>query len=368
MRLGIDARLAFQTGVGVHIRNLLINLQSLLPDAWQVFIFSRPGDIGKLRTIMNTTDNISFIPADAQWHSFSEQTKFLVQLYQTKLDLMHFTYFSYPVLYKKKFIITLHDLIPYDFKTGKASTKNFFIYEAKHRIYKYLIRQAVFNSEHIFTPSRTVANDIVAKFKVKRSKITIVYGGVDKELLEVLNNIEAKSKNYFLYVGNFYPHKNVRFLIDSFLSAKISDKLYLVGPDDFFSAKIKTSYAKEILKGRLVFKHNLSVKQLALLYKQAKALVFPSLAEGFGLPVIEAFSADVPVIASDIKVFKELFGSSIFYFNPKNKNDLANILRTFDKIDNSLVTKKLSKAKKLLTKYSFANLAKKVVNIYKKVI
>ncbi len=101
MRLGIDARLAFQTGVGVHIRNLLINLQSLLPDAWQVFIFSRPGDIGKLRTIMNTTDNISFIPADAQWHSFSEQTKFLVQLYQTKLDLMHFTYFSYPVLYKK---------------------------------------------------------------------------------------------------------------------------------------------------------------------------------------------------------------------------------------------------------------------------
>ncbi|GIW62484.1 MAG: glycosyl transferase [Patescibacteria group bacterium] len=364
MRLGIDARLAFQTGVGVHIRNMLYYLQNYTSTTWQVFVYSRSSEVDRLKKFI-TADNFRFIPADFNWHSFSEQSKFLIRLYQDNLNLMHFTYFSFPVLYKRNFLITLHDLIPYNFKTGKASTKNFIVYEIKYRMYKFLIKNAVTNSKHIFVPSKTVADEICDKFNISENKLSVIYGGVDKEFLDCLDNTNTvETKNYFLYVGNFYPHKNVDFLIKCFLKAKTNSKLVLVGPDDYFSASIESKYAEAILKGRLIFKHNLPVSELVYFYKQAKALIFPSLSEGFGLPVIEAFSAGLPVIASKIPVFEELYKDSLFYFDPRVDESLIKIIKTFDKIDTKQKTKKLKKGEKLLVRYNFANLANKVFKVY----
>ena len=132
-KIGIDARLYFQTGVGTYLQNLLFYLDKKDPKKEIYYIYLRRQDATKVRF---KSKNIIKRIADQKWHSFSEQISFLALLIKDNLDLMHFTYFSYPIFYWKKFIATVHDTTPLLFKTGKASTKNQFIYQIKHFIYK----------------------------------------------------------------------------------------------------------------------------------------------------------------------------------------------------------------------------------------
>src|SRR3989344_6867533 len=134
-RIGIDARLYYQTGVGVYLRNLLYYLNKINPKNLRFIVHVLKKDYNKLN---KEHSNISFKGVNARWHTFSEQTLFLFDILKDNLDLMHFTYFSFPVLYPKKYISTVHDTTPLNYKTGKASTKSTFIYNFKHSIFKQM--------------------------------------------------------------------------------------------------------------------------------------------------------------------------------------------------------------------------------------
>src|SRR3990167_4745149 len=106
-KIGIDARLYRQTGVGTYLQNFLhyLDEQRLAKNLFYVYLMAE--DFDKL-TFRNK--NIVKRKADFRWHTFSEQLGFLLLLYRDNLDLMHFTYFSYPILYLKKFVATAHDV------------------------------------------------------------------------------------------------------------------------------------------------------------------------------------------------------------------------------------------------------------------
>src|SRR5258708_5042379 len=121
MRVGIDARLWNETGIGRYIRNLVKYLQ-VVDQQNEYILFVRARDYENIKyQISNIKWKITI--ADVHWHTFEEQVKLLWILYKEKLDLMHFPYFSVPVFYTGKFIVTIHDLILYHYPTGKASTK-----------------------------------------------------------------------------------------------------------------------------------------------------------------------------------------------------------------------------------------------------
>ncbi len=364
MRLGIDARLIFQTGVGVYIRNLLHYLPKYLPEDWRVFVYLLKKDYNKI----TLSSRYILRPVSGRWHTLSEQTAFLLDIWRDRLDLMHFTYFSFPVFYKRNFLITLHDLIPLKYKTGRASSKSKFIYEFKHKAYSYLVSYAADKALRILTPSRTVGGEISRFFPKAKGKIEIVYNGLDYRFDQISKKFskDAKRFDYFLYVGNFYPHKNVEFLIESFLELNIKSKLILAGPDDFFADRLKKNFAKALLKGKIEFRHNLDLKRLVYLYLRAKALVHPSLDEGFGLPVLEALSLGTPVLASDIKVFRELFGDFLYFFDPLSKESLQKqLLKFLSLLDEKKSFIKTSDAKNLLKKYNFKTQIRKVADMYK---
>lgn len=158
-------------------------------------------------------------------------------------------------------------------------------------------------------------------------------------------------KPYFLYVGNAYPHKNLEILIKA-----TPITLVLVGKEDFFYKRLPRN------KNTIYF-GEATEEKLQNFYKNAVALIFPSLMEGFGLPGLEAMAAGAPVVCSDIPIFHEIYGDAALYFDPKNPQDISGKLQTI--ITDKKVAKSLvEKGKLQVKKYSWKEMAKKTLQAY----
>ncbi len=361
-KIGIDARLYYQTGVGVYLRNLLSFLQRMAPKDIVFYVYLMREDVDKIKF-----ENKNFIKRGVtyKWHSFEEQFDFGRKLYEDNLDLTHFTYFSYPITYKGKFIATVHDTTPLLYKTGRASTKNQLVYEVKHFFFRIVLSSQVRNASLIITPSLSVKKQLVKTYGSHLAKKIIpIYEGVNQELLGLEENGSLKSrfnKDFFIYVGNFYPHKNVERLVRAFAKIKKDIQLILVGPDDYFSAHLIQLIKKLNQQKRITIYTNPTKEDLIFFYKHALALINPSLSEGFGLPQIEAAYFNLPIIASNIDVFKEILKKNYLSFDPYKEEDIVG------KINRFLETRPKFDYREVLKDCSFEQMAKETLKIYQRV-
>ncbi len=219
MKIGIDARLWSETGVGRYIRNLVYNL-AVIDKANDYVLFMRSSDADKFKAPSNSVGRQSsrfrVVPVDIRWHTLDEQLKLPQILYKENLDLMHFPYFSIPVGYKRPFVITIHDLIINHFPTGKASKLPLYLYQLKRLGYDYVVKNAVSKAQKIIVPLNAVKEDLIETLGVEQEKITITHEGFDEKIQKKDNNQIVDNTKYFLYVGNAYPHKNLDRLIKAF--------------------------------------------------------------------------------------------------------------------------------------------------------
>lgn len=363
-KIGIDARLYFQTGVGVYVRNLLHYLQLLDTSKFEFFIYILEKDKNNIKFLQ---PNFHLRVVNSKWHTLSEQVVFLAELYKDNLDLMHFTYFSHPILYKRPCIATIHDTILLQLKTGKASTQNSLLYELKHKAFSLALSSQVKHARQIITPTNEIKKQLISIYGEKYvKKIQPLYEGVNFELVDAEESPKLAynpEKPFFIYVGNFYPHKNVESLIEAFKDVDPTYELILIGPDDFFSKRIVELVHTRGLQERVIFKHNISNQELKWYYKHALALIHPSRSEGFGLPLIEASYFKCPVIASDIAVFKELLGTAYWSFNPESIGDITKKIKDFikDKAGHTL-----KEQKNPLHAYSFEKMTQEILSLYEK--
>ncbi len=151
---------------------------------------------------------------------------------------------------------------------------------------------------------------------------------------------------YFLYVGNAYPHKNLETLIRSAILAGVN--IVYVGKDDYFYRKLH------------IIPKTVNDSELANLYANAEALVFPSLMEGFGLPALEALAHGCPVIVSDIPVFHEILGDVPKYFDPHDEEALAECLKNPPQRSNLFQ----EKIKRIVQRYSWQKMGKETLSVY----
>lgn len=319
-KLLIDARLLYQTGVGTYLKNLLHYVPHFIDEQIEIHV------------LLRNIDNASVLPSgmyihttDITWHTLNEQLLLSDYIDSLNMDLVHYPYFSYPVFAKTKFIATIHDIIPLLYKTGKASTRHPLIYAIKHKALQYSLSRQLKNSELIITPSKSTKEQLLSYFGSKYdNKIIPIYEGVSHELL----NIQPKKpknlqlKNYYMIIGNANPHKNIEFVLKDWDSKK---NLVLVGPKNNFSHEL-SHYASPNIQ----FLHFLASEELAYVYLHAKALIQPSLCEGFGLPLLEASLFGKSVIASKIPVFDELLNENYIAFSPYDKQSLYSALENFE--------------------------------------
>lgn len=361
-KIGIDVRLWSETGIGRYIRNLVENLV-LLDSNCEFVLFARSKEFDDIKRLISNSQNFQIIKADITWHSVAEQVEFPRLLNKYNLDLMHFPYFSVPLMYKKPFIVTVHDLIINHFPTGRATTLPMPIYFAKKVGYSFVLKSAIKNSKKILVPSMSTKQEILDHYPVSDQKVVVTPEGVDKTILDFKPSIFKEKNPYFLYVGNAYPHKNIETLIDAFLifSEKHPEyKLRFVGKKDFFYDRLMRKVTNENIE----FMGYVSDIELAKLYKNAVSTVVPSHMEGFGLTALEAMSLGSIVICSAIPALQEVAGESAIYFDPKDSLSLTQAMEAVINMTKSEREERVSEACVQVKKFSWQKTAKLTLDTY----
>jgi glycosyltransferase involved in cell wall biosynthesis len=384
MKIGIDARLWNETGVGRYTRNLIKYLQIAdRKNDYTLFVLSRDFENVKCE-ISNIKCQI--VIADIKWHTAKEQLAFPQIIYREKLDLMHFPYFSIPVLYRKPFVITIHDLIIHHFPTGKASTLPLPLYKMKHFGYKSIVEQAVKRASKVIVPLEATKQDLIHTLRVPEDKVAVTYEGVDGEVLSIGNSVSSIEKRvwsikemkstqysilntrYFLYVGNAYPHKNLDTLVAGFLSLQDNPRmentmLILVGKKDYFYDRLSIKLRQKKIKSVQIY-HDVSDALLAQLYSGAIAVIAPSYMEGFGLVPLEAMANKCLVIASDIPAHREVCEDAAVFFDPTRPADLQFALLHTLELDELKKDKQIKAGLKRLENFSWQKMAEQTLNVY----
>jgi len=254
-----------------------------------------------------------------------------------------------PVFLKNQ-IVTIHDLA---FRVKPEWFSRTFALA-----YNIIIPIIAKNSKLIITVSNTSKEEIINELNITSKKVKVVYNAVSPIFLGRPQNINTK--DYILTVSSHNPRKNFINLVEAF--KLIPDKnleLYVVGN---FNKHFSAVNVDKELNMRIKFLHNITDKELAVLYQEAKLFVYPSIYEGFGIPIIEAMSQNTPVCVSDIKVFREICPDNCTYFDPHDIDDIKNkmnlALNNRSKIDYDLTKYNWNTSFKKLEKYILAAIDK----------
>jgi glycosyltransferase involved in cell wall biosynthesis len=369
MRIVIDGRMWSWTGIGRITRSLLVELEQL-DQKNEYIVLMLAKDFDKW---VPTKPNFTKVLANYAPYSLAEQTGLALKLYQLKPDLVHFLNFNLPVAYFGRYVVIINDLTLIHYKNVRGAGLAKLLYECKYWAMRLVFRHAVMVSSHIITISKYVKDELITTYqndmirKISAKKITVAYPAVDRELSEPTTVNHIVSGPFLLSVGNSYPHKNVRSLIDAFelLQAKRNDlSLVLVGANDYFSRQLQ-SYAKN--NPKVIFPGYVSDKELAGLYKSAALFVCPSLSEGFGLTPLEAMLHGAPVISSDSSCLPEVCEDGAAYFDATSPAKMAEAI--LELLGNKAELERLKKAGPAQAKkFSWKKMAKDTLDVYDKIL
>ncbi|MFZ1626905.1 MAG: glycosyltransferase family 1 protein [Candidatus Moraniibacteriota bacterium] len=342
MKIGIDARFygSLGKGLGRYTEKLLTYLECIPDDTHSYVIFLRQENFDEYQP---THHRFKKVIADYPWYGWQEQFFFPLLLSRHHLDLVHFPHFNVPLLVHEPFIVTIHDLILLHFPTVKASELPPFLYWLKYLAYRTVIALAIRRSRAIVAVSSFTERDIESSYPAARGKIFVTLEAADpycswlhpeseQRLFERLGLQRSESfsdsletKPFVLYVGNAYPHKNLRVLLE--VAPAFSDTLFLcVGKDDYFYRSFQEQVAAAGV-ANIHFAGYLDDASLGALYRRASIYFFPSLYEGFGLPGLEAMNYGTPVVAARAGSLPEIYGRAAIYFDPNDTADCIVALR-----------------------------------------
>lgn len=277
----------------------------------------------------------------ASYRHFHVYRRFLTVNGAARPDLMHWTY-PLPIRLPGALnIYTLHDLVPLRLPFTTLDNKKY---------YKRVIEGVLKRADHIVTVSEASKRDIVGLFGYPEHKITNAYQSVsipkkyaEKSDETVRQEVEGafglEYKKYFLFFGAIEPKKNISRLIEAYLGAQVDEPLVLLGKAAWKSGE-ELRFLNESSNRYLEQLENLTFVRdrvrrfdyapfplLVSLIKGAKALVFPSLYEGFGLPVLEAMSLGTPVISSNVSSIPEIAGDAALLVDPYDTRAIADAIR-----------------------------------------
>lgn len=373
MKIVVDARLYGPkgTGIGKYTEKLIEKLQEL-DKKNGYFIFLNKGSWYQFNA---KALNFEKVMVDAPFYSLREQAFIPAAISKIKPDIVHFTHFNVPLLYSGKFIVTIHDVVTKDFSGVRTTTKSLPVYLLKRVGYELTLRQAVGRASKIIVPSNYVKNRLIKSFPSIKAKTKVIYEGVDQDKSKINQKKSSVGdtkqilykygikKPYLVYVGNFYPHKNVENLLQALQFVDKKYHLVLVGERNIFLERVLKIAQKLKVENRIITTGFVPDDELQVLYKESSAFISPSLSEGFGLPGLEAFASGCPVVCSDIPVFREIYADAAYYFDPKDPKDIASKLELIIK-NSKLKIELREKGFEQVKKYSWRKMAQETLKVY----
>jgi glycosyltransferase involved in cell wall biosynthesis len=364
----IDARLygPKHTGIGRYTKNLLLAL-SKLPDfkkyCFTLIIYPElESEIKK-----DLGNKFEYVSTNIRHYSIREQLFLPFLIYRLHPNLVHFTHFNKPIFYFGSSVVTIHDLIKHFFKGPLNTTKSTSVYWIKHFFYLKLTDITIKNNT-LIVPSDYWRDYIIKNHNISPQKITTTHEAVDPTFLKKINpkirNWKLEIRNYILYTGNLYPHKNIEIILKA-LQKLPNLKLKIICARSFFTQKIEKLIKEYKIKNQVELLGYVPDVEFKKIYHQALSLVHPSLMEGFSLTGLEAMALGCPVISSNSSCLPEIYQNSVLYFDPNNSNDLISQIQQLQN-NPKLREKLINLGYQQVQKYSWAKTAKQTINVYKK--
>ncbi len=275
-------------------------------------------------------------------------------------DIFQPTYYDpyfLPFLKGKPFVLLVHDMT-HEIFPNTVSKKDKTIVWKKKLIYK---------ADRILAISENTKKDIIKFYGINESKIDIVYWGTSLKVTKNNFNIDLP-KRYILFVGNRETYKNFELFFKSIsIILKEFKDMYLVcaGSSNFSDKERRMFKEFEVEEKVKHFKFK-GDDELAYIYSKAVCFVFPSLYEGFGIPVLEAFACNCPAIISNTSSFPEVGGNAVEYFNPQNMESIKNAVEKVIKSE-KLRQDLIIKGRNRLKMFSWEKAAQKFSSVYKEI-
>lgn len=301
MRLCIDARMLYSSGIGTFLQNLI---PFLAKDPFEVILLCQK----PYQSYMSSRFT-------SKVYSVAEQIVFPWKV--PPCDLFWSPHYNVPVfpIKARRRVVTIHDVChlaqPFPLIKRMAA--------------RFLLQNACKRSDQITTVSLFSQSEISKYLGVAKEKIRVIPPGVNTQ--EFSPNLGAPKAPFFLFVGHLKGHKNFIALLKAFDRLRLKDyRLVIVGKAEGLGSSDPSLYEsikKNPLNRQIDLLGEISKPKLQKLYASATALVFPSLYEGFGLPPLEAMASGCPVIASRSASIPEVCGEAALYFDPQSFQELA---------------------------------------------
>lgn len=370
MKIGFDAKRLFHnfTGLGNYSRTLVSNLAEQFPEH-EYHLFSP-----KLKKHRETkfflenqppffTHHSGKVPA-AFWRSF----KMKDEIKKQEIDVFHGLSHELPNgirQTKAKTVVTIHDLI------FKIYPKLYPFVDRK--IYDLKFRFACEKADAVVAISESTKQDIIRFYDIPEEKIKVIYQScnssfrVEKTIMEradILKKYDLPS-DYLLYVGSVIERKNLLTIIKAMeqLPATLDIPLVVVGSGKGYLKKIQKYIANKPIGERIIFTKNIAFSDLPAIYQQAQLFIYPSVYEGFGIPIIEALNSSIPVITSPISSLPEAGGKSSLYVDPIDDTAMAaGISKILD--DKHYRAEMIEKGLEYVRKFDAEKVTKEMMELY----
>lgn len=375
MKIGFDSKRLFCnfTGLGNYSRTLLKNLVDFYPDN-DYYLYTtkirRTPETEPFLEDINYTTRVTKAFFKSFWRTYSIKD----ELKTDNIQLYHGLSNEIPVNINKtliKSVVTIHDLIfksfPYTYKA------------VDRKMYDIKFKYACTHADRIIAISENTKKDISEYYKIDPNKIEVIYQACNSLYYRLQKQHEndriIKQYNipidYLLSVGNVEPRKNLKSVIDSyrFLKKDLQIPLVIIGKGGTYKLEAEQIVKKEGLEKLVIWIDNLANNEhLQSIYQNSKVFIYPSLYEGFGLPVAEALLSKTPVITSDRSSLKEAGGPGSLYINPESPEQIAGAIEKV--LTNSAFRQNMIEKGYLFAHDNFQPeiVTKQVMNCYKKTL
>jgi glycosyltransferase involved in cell wall biosynthesis len=323
--IGIDARKIQDFGIGTYVRSLVRSLAAIDAENRYVLL-AKPGDRDGLSDL---PDNFQVALESSPVYSIRELVALSWHLYRRKLDLYHSTHYVLPAWVQSKVVVTIHDIIHLLYPEFLPSNLAF-LYAQR------MIRRSLTRGDRIIAVSQNTRFDLMQHFDIDGEKIQVVHNGVDdafrqrlapEELQRWLRDLGVPQP-YLLFVGNpAKPHKNLDTLVQAYARARrmaqFDAPLICVGSRQGSEFKIRSRAEYLGIGDRVRLLGHVAQEAMPAIYQGATLFLYPTLYEGFGLPVIEAMASGVAVITSNTSALKEIAEGYALLVDPLDLDGMA---------------------------------------------
>lgn len=333
--------------------------------------------------LVDASGNIEIVPARVKSHAISARNAWMDTFFFARLaeqrsaDLIHFYYnWSFPFRPPVPCLLTVHDVIPFTFREAMGWWRN-------HFLYRPAIRLACRLNHHITTVSEFSRRDIAERTGVSLEKITVIPNGLrspapaDEPEWRRLATRLGISRGYILNSGGIHERKNTGTLLQAFSilvrEMNYDGKLVITGAvsgaayQDKMRARCDAVVRRLELGSRVVFAGFVSEKELDLLMSRADVFVYPSLYEGFGIPVLEAMRVGTPVVASRLTAIPEIAGDAALLVDPHDPRRIAEAISLLLR-DTTQRERLIARGRARAARFSWERTAHAYLQLYRRMV